>query len=128
MGMVVAIQFKQGTHWFTVKQSLRLCSYRAGGMLLGSQAQRNLSGVYQDIPVRTLITADQLEDAKVAADVQGWSDVGKAYRVLGIRAVAACYADVLRDNETFVNTVSVTLREGRLTALKLRASGLAGGA
>ena len=106
---VVGIQFKHGGVWYTVNRSIRVCEGRTDG--LGAV----LYQTYQDIAVATMIDSSDIVAAGLAKDAS----------IQGIRAVAAPYEP---NNNHASGTPTVTLREGRITALRIRASGLTSGA
>jgi len=105
---VVGIQFKHGGVWYTVNRSVRLCEPRLGVLPTTSHK------IYQDIPIATMIDSSDIVAAGLAKDAS----------IQGIRGVAATY----EPNDTASGAPTITLREGRITALRIRASGLTSGA
>lgn len=106
---VVGVQFKHGGVWYTVPRSVRVCEARMDGLAV------TLHQTYQDIAVATMIDSSDIVAAGLA----------KSASIQGIRGVAAAYEP---NNNHASGTPTITLREGRITALRVRASGLTSGA
>jgi len=106
---VISVQFRQpgaGATWWTLNRATRLCSQRAHRPTLPDPLNE---GTYQDIPIRALITKDDL--------VQFGG--GGTHAIDGVRVVVA--------GNDIINALPnprVRLREGRLTVLRIRSGGL----
>jgi len=105
---VIGIQVRQtgDVTWYTIQRATRICSVRGAGAL-------GITGNYQDIAQRLTITTDDLDRI---ASIKGGP--GATTSINGIRAVVAINSDL-----AFPGGI-VTLREGRMSAFRLRASGL----
>jgi len=102
---VISVQFRQpaaGATWWTHSRATRLCSQRVQNAAAPGLAEKT----YQDIPLRVLITRTDL------ATYGG----GSTHAVDGVRLVVC--------GNTAAVSPAVQLREGRLTALRLRSGGL----
>lgn len=106
---VISVQFRQpgaGATWWTLNRATRLCSQRAHRPTLPDPVNER---TYQDIPIRALITKDDL--------VQFGG--GGTHAIDGVRVVVA--------GNDIINAPPVPLvmlREGRLTVLRIRSGGL----
>ena len=109
---VVGVQFRANSVWYTVERATRVCDARMAFNIKPTNDCRTL----QDIPIATMITAADLSAASLPYSTQ----------ITGIRIVVGGYTPY---NMSALpgNTQNVYLREGRLTALRVRASGLHGG-
>jgi hypothetical protein len=105
---VVGVQFKSGGAWYTINRSVRICERRCDGVAVADHQ------TYQDIAIATMIDNSDLVAAGLA----------KTATIEGIRGVAAPY----ESDSGVSGTLTLVLREGRITALRIRASGLTSGA
>ena len=108
----IQIQVQGDDEWYTIPRATRICEQRLSWPFhpTATPPYADGEGTYQDMPTRVLITLEDYEDLPGL-------DPNRAIR--GIRAVGARYRVAAPDK-----LCVVTFREGRLTALRVRADGL----
>jgi hypothetical protein len=107
----IQIQVQGDDVWHTIRRATRICEQRLSYPFrpTATPPYADGEGTYQDMPTRVLITlADYVE-----------LGLNPASAIRGIRAVGARYRVAAPDKACVV-----TFREGRLTALRVRADGL----